>query len=116
MSESVTESPIDYVQDASLRDITRFYGERLAFTRRGHFAFIAGLLLLNYNAVSYAVETGTPSADAPIYASSTSLWANTMMALDGLLAVFLAVVFGAGVLLVLDIYEAEVGLSIDPDC
>jgi len=115
MSRQAEQSAFEHALDVNTLELIRFYVERLAFTRRGNFAFIAGMLYQIYNAASYAVTAGTPSTDAPIYASSSSLLANAAMVADGVLTVLLGCLLGFGVLFVLDAYEAKVGLSIDPD-
>lgn len=115
MSRQANQTAWEYASEAGILDGLRFYLERLAFTRRGNFAFVVGMLYMIYDMVSHAVTTGTPSADAPVYLSNTSLAPNVMAGIDGVLTVLVGVTAAVVVLMLLDLYEHEVGISIDAD-
>ena len=115
MSEHANETAFEYVMEVGALEGARFYLERLAFTRRGNFAFVVAMLYMIYDHVSYAVTTGTPSANAPIYMAQTGFLANMAAAFSGLLTVLTGLLAAFLVLFVLDVYESEVGLSIDAD-
>ena len=101
----------------------RFYIERLLFTRRGHFSFVAGMLYVIYSLVGDAATTGTPIAESyPITQDSSSGLIQTLeVAAVQTLAdtlnfgttLFVGILGGLSVLLLLDLYKHEMGLVID---
>lgn len=115
MGEPADRTAYEYALEASTVEGIRFYVERLAFTRRGNFAFVVAMLYLIHDGVSYAVTTGTPTTDVPIYVARSGFLENTLAALSGLVTVLTGLIGAFLVLFLLDAYEAKVGLSIDPD-
>lgn len=114
--EATEQHPFEYAKQASFRAGLRFYVERLAFTRRGNFAFIVGMLYSIYDMVSRAVTVGTPVTEVPMYAgqANTILQEVAHLATGGM-TILIGVLAGILVLVLMDAYESEYGLSIEPD-
>ena len=115
-TDAQTSHPYEYVSDAGVRAGMKFYLERLAFTTRGNFAFVAGLLYSIYTMASHAVTTGTPEATAPIFSAQAQSGLGALMSsLNGVVTVLTGIMAGTVVLLILDLYEYEVELSVEPE-
>lgn len=114
MATSEPTSTLEQMEDHSLRWQARFYVERLAFTQRGRFALIVGVLLVVYSRVGTLLTEGVPSASRPLAAAQTQTAVKQLLTVaEGSLVVVSAVTAGVVVLLVLDVYEHEFGTLVD---
>jgi dihydrodipicolinate synthase/N-acetylneuraminate lyase len=115
-TDARTDHPYEYVSNVGFRAGAKFYLERLAYTSRGNFAFVVGMLYSIYDMTSHAVTAGTPEATEPIFSGQAQSILGTLMSgLDGVLTVLVGIMAGVVVLLILDLYEYEVGLSIEAE-
>lgn len=99
-------------EEDSFRFAFRYYVERLAFTQRGRFAFLAFLLLVNRFQINAIQMHGITSASWTPTADPT-LVQTMLTGVGGGLSVLVAVLGGMVVLLLIDIYEDEFGVMID---
>ena len=113
-SEHTGSHAIDQLQEMQFRTAVRMYLERLAFTTRGNFAFVAGILFwISYNSQqpplesSVSVPTGLPVAPETISA--------VLEFAGGVVTILNGVLVGACVLILLDLYEHEVGLTVEAE-
>lgn len=115
-AEPRTDHPYERMRDASLRAAAKIYIERLAYTTRGNFAFVVGLLYTIYYNVSYLVEAGTMEITTPmLWGKTHSIFGFVAIISDIGLKLLGGILFGILILLLLDIYEHHIGLSIETE-
>jgi hypothetical protein len=112
MATSEPTSTLERLEDRSLRWQTRFYLERLAFTQRGRFAFIAALLMTMHERIGRIMYEGVPSASRDLE-PATGFVESAVQVGGGVLSVGTAVLAGVVVLVMLDVYEDEFGTLVE---
>lgn len=109
MSSNATRA-LKEVEQGSFTHAARIYVERLAFTKRGRFSFLAGLLLIIHSEVGTILMEGVPSASrAPITDPGLIQMAINMLSTG--LSIGVAIMAGVVVLAIIDIYEEFVGVA-----
>lgn len=106
---------LEQAENQSFRQTMRFYGERVAFTRRGNFAFVVGMLYSIYYYLSTMASQGVPFEQTAAMALPVAAWETFGQILTGGLLVLNGILAGVVVLLLLDLYEREMGLTIEAE-
>lgn len=98
--------------NGSAKRATRIYLERLAFTQRGRFAYLVGLLISVLTNLQVIQTDGVPLQFYQRVSQPTTLEA-VINTLSLVLTFLVPVVAGIALLLAMDAYEEEVGLVIN---
>jgi hypothetical protein len=104
-------------KEMGTRQRIRWYLERLAFTDRGRFAFVVGMLYSIFEAASRTGLRDAVSGDqSELLANATptvrAAMEHGLAGLGGVVTVLIGILAGLVVLLMLDIYEQQVGIIV----
>ena len=100
-----TTTPIQHVQQHSFRYAIRFYFERVLFTTRGRFAYLAGVALLIYTRLGVIIDHGVLLAAEPFYLQNPGLAESILQGLGVGLSGLTTVLVAMTIVLLLDVYE-----------
>ena len=108
-----TTTPIQHVQEHSFRHALRFYFERLLYTTRGRFAYLAGVAFLIYTRLGAIIDHGVLLASEPLFVQNPGFAESMIQVLGLTLSALSTVLVGMTIVLLLDVYEHEAGTVYD---
>lgn len=110
-----TTAALEEFENGKFGTWLRLSVERMAFTSRGRFAFLVGALITLLFWQDSIIHQGVARSDVLVNTTYAPWLQITGQFINGVLLTAGLVLAGALVLLVMDIYESELGLLIETD-